>query len=132
MNTSRARIPTEPIVSPNAVHDATVPTVLYDVIARKTIANEHAETLHRAFAAPGSAQVFVDVLRTIGRRLRRRRPQLVHDAVTKRTRDRKQGFEATGARGHARSLETSDFRVTASAREAEDTPAAAPLHSSRA
>jgi hypothetical protein len=26
MNTSRARIPTEPIVSPNAVHDATLAT----------------------------------------------------------------------------------------------------------
>jgi hypothetical protein len=107
-------------------------TVLYDVIARKTIVSEHAETLHRDFAAPGSAQPFVDVLRTIGRRLRRRRPQPIRDVVTKRTRDRRQGFEATGARGHARSLETSDFRVTASAREAGDTPAAAPLHSSQA
>ena len=106
--------------------------MLYDVIARETIANERAEALHRAFAAPGSAQVFVGVLRTIGRRLRRRRRQLVLDATTNRTRDRRQGFEATGARGHARSLETSDFRVTASFREAEDTPAAARLHSSRA
>lgn len=106
--------------------------MLYDVIARKTIANERAETLHRAFAAPGSAQVFVDVLRTIGRRLRRRRPQPVHDVVTKRTRDRRQGFEVTGARGHARSLEKSGFRVTASFREAEDTPAAALPRNTRA
>jgi ribosomal protein L4 len=111
-----------------------VPAVLYDVIARETIANERAETLHRAFAAPGSAQALVDVLRTIGRRFRRRRrrPQLVHDAVTKRARDRRQGFEATGARGHARSLETSGFRVTASFREAEDTPAAALPRNTRA
>jgi hypothetical protein len=115
-----------------------VPAVLYDMTTRETIAHDRVETLRRDFAAARptveTTQAFVDVLRRTGRRLRRRRPQLVQDPATKRIRDRVQGFpvDTTCVRGHARSLETSGFRVTTSFREAEDTPAAARPRSIRA
>ncbi len=103
--------------------------MLHDVTTRETIAHDRVEALRRDFATPGlavaTAQAFVEALRTTGRRLRRRRPQLVQDVATKRIRDRVQGFPVNTScvRGHARSLETSCFRVTAPSAKLRSSPA---------